>query len=102
MDIFPKEEEGCWAYSLRAGRILWFMQLCGNAMKHKGTTYNAKQMVNSMIQGYLEKETIIAPQADDAHARLGKCDSPHACILAILRHNNYDASLHCHITMMIF
>jgi len=48
------------------------MQLCGNAMKHKGTTYNAKQMVNSMIQGYLEKETIIAPQVDDAHARLVK------------------------------
>jgi hypothetical protein len=36
------------------------MQSCGNAMKHEGTTYNAKQMVNSMIQGYLEKETIKA------------------------------------------
>jgi hypothetical protein len=71
-------------------------------MKHKGTTYNAKQMVNSMIQGYLEKETIIAPQVDDAHARLGKYDSPHACILSILRHNNYDASLHSHIAMMNF
>lgn len=73
---------------------------CNEAWRHNLQCKTNGEFYDTRVLG--EGDNQSSSQVDDAHARLGKYDSPHACILSILRHDNYDASLHSHIAMMNF